>query len=158
MASDNRRKTPEPSPDEDGPPVRLDKWLWVARFFKTRGLAVEAIAKGRVQVNDAPAKAGRDLRVGDRVRARIGPVDRTVEVLGLSLQRGSATVAQTLFRETPESIVARERQQALRRMGTEPALTQAEGRPTKRDRRQLADWNRWSASVDDPPGRTPRGD
>lgn len=158
MPSDKRRQASPPEPADDIGPVRLDKWLWVARFFKTRSLAVEAIAKGRVLVNEAPAKPGRDLRIGDRVRARIGPIERTVEVLGLSLQRGSATVAQGLFRETPESEAARERQQALRRMGTEPALTQAEGRPTKRDRRQLADWNRWSASLDDRTARGPDSD
>lgn len=158
MAPDRRTPSSATPPGDQAPEVRLDKWLWVARFFKTRGLAVEAIAKGRVLVNDATAKPGRNLRVGDRVRVRIGTVERTVEVMGLSLQRGSASVAQTLLRETAESVAAREQQQALRRMGTEPALTQAEGRPTKRDRRQLADWNRWSASVDDLPLAGPDGD
>lgn len=142
------RPTPA-APESAG--VRLDKWLWVARFFKTRSLAVEAIDKGRVQVNDAPAKPGRDLRPGDRVRLRNGPDERTVVVQSLSLQRGSATVAQTLYAETADSVLERERRQALRRMGTEPALAHGDGRPTKRDRRQLADWNRWSASVDDLP-------
>lgn len=152
MATVKQRPGARAQPSETATPgVRLDKWLWVARFFKTRGLAVEAIDKGRVQVNEAPAKPGRDLRIGDRVRLRAGPFERTVVVEGLSAMRGPATVAQTLYTETAESLAARERQQALRRMGTEPALTQAEGRPTKRDRRQLVDWNRWSASADDLP-------
>lgn len=135
-------------------PVRLDKWLWVARFFKTRSLAAEAIARGQVRVNGSPAKASRELRAGDEIAFRQAGSERTVEVLGLSLQRRSAPVAQTLYRETAASVTAREEQAALRRMGTEPALAQTEGRPTKRDRRALADWSRWSVSIDDlPPGR-----
>jgi ribosome-associated heat shock protein Hsp15 len=129
--------------------MRLDKWLWAARFVKTRALAVEAIDKGRVTVNGAAAKPGRDIRPGDQIAMRIGELPRTVAVLALSPQRGPASVAQGLYSETAESVAERERLQALRRMGTEPALTQAQGRPTKKDRRTLADWNRWSVSVDD---------
>ncbi len=126
--------------------VRLDKWLWVARFFKTRGLSADEIDKGRVEVNGQAAKASRELRPGDKVELRQGPVTRTLIVKGLSLQRGPASVAQALFEETPESIALREKAAQERRSGAEPALALEQGRPTKRDRRQLADWNRWSAS------------
>lgn len=128
--------------------VRLDKWLWAARFYKTRGLASEEIGKGRVEVNDQVAKASRDLKLGDRVRFRQGSLERTVTVLVLGTVRGPAAVAQTLYEEDAESIAARARAAEARRMGVEPAQTIEQGRPTKRDRRQLADWQRWSASAD----------
>jgi ribosome-associated heat shock protein Hsp15 len=133
--------------------MRLDKWLWAARFVKTRALAVEQIDKGRVMVNGAAAKPGREIRPGDRLELRLGPLTRVVDVLGLSPLRGPAPQAQRLYAETTESLAERERQAQQRRMGTEPALAIEQGRPTKRDRRQLADWNRWSASVDDLPDR-----
>lgn len=129
--------------------MRLDKWLWAARFYKTRSLAADEIGKGRIGVNDQVAKASRELRVGDLLTLRQGPVTRVVRVLGLSAVRGPAPVAQALYQETPESVAAREAAAAQRRLGVEPAASQLQGRPTKRDRRQLADWNRWSASVDD---------
>ena len=128
--------------------LRLDKWLWAARFFKTRGLAGDEIGKGRVSVNGQPAKASRELHPGDLVGLRQGDVQRTVAVKGLSAQRGPAAVAQTLYEETAESVALRSQAAAQRRLNTEPALAIEQGRPTKRDRRQLADWNRWSASVD----------
>ncbi|RUP26308.1 MAG: RNA-binding S4 domain-containing protein [Curvibacter sp.] len=131
--------------------LRLDKWLWSARFYKTRSLAVEEIGKGRVSVNGASAKPSRELRCGDTVALRQGPIQRTVVVLGLSAQRGPAPVAQQLYQETPESIAARELAQEQRRLAPEPAASLQEGRPTKRDRRQIEanrDWNeRWSASI-----------
>ncbi len=130
--------------------VRLDKWLWAARFYKTRALAAEEVGRGRVLVNGAPAKAGRELKTGDLLQLRQGPVQRTVQVLALSHVRGPAPVAQALYAETPESVAARLAAAEARRLGAEPASTIAQGRPTKRDRRQLADWNRWSASLDDP--------
>ncbi len=129
--------------------VRLDKWLWAARFFKTRALAAEEADKGRVQVNGANAKPAREVRVGDRIRLRQGVVEREVDVLGLSSVRGPAPVAQALYAETPDSTAARERAAASRRLAPEPAATLEQGRPTKRDRRRLADWQRWSASADD---------
>jgi len=131
-----------------GTKVRLDKWLWAARFFKTRSLSADEIGKGRVQVNGQAAKASREVRAGDRIELRQGPVTRTVVVMLSSEQRGPASVAQTLFEETPESIAQREKQALERRMNSEPSLAIEQGRPTKRDRRQLADWNRWSASVE----------
>jgi ribosome-associated heat shock protein Hsp15 len=131
--------------------MRLDKWLWVARFYKTRGLAVDDIGKGRVSVNGQVAKASRELKVGDRVAMRQAGLERTVDVLGLSHVRGPAPVAQALYAETADSIAARLKAAELRRQGTEPAMAIEQGRPTKRDRRQLADWQRWSASADDLP-------
>lgn len=128
--------------------MRLDKWLWAARFFKTRSLAVDEIDKGRVTVNGQAAKASRDLRVGDLVQLRQGQVERTVKVAGLSGIRGPAPVAQALYEETPDSIAAREKAAEARRLAPEPADAIEQGRPTKQDRRRLADWNRWSASLD----------
>ena len=130
--------------------VRLDKWLWAARLYKTRSLASEEIDKGRVTVNGQAAKPAREVRPGDRLDIRQGPVQRVLLVRGLSQVRGPAPVAQLLYEETADSVAAREAAAAQRRMGVEPADALQQGRPTKRDRRQLADWNRWSASVDDP--------
>ena len=128
--------------------VRLDKWLWAARFYKTRGLAADEIAKGRVDVNGQAAKASRELRLGDQVGFRQGVAARTVVVKALSDVRGPAPLAQTLYEETADSIALRLRQAEERRQGTEPAHTLEQGRPTKRDRRDLADWQRWSVSID----------
>lgn len=130
-------------------PVRLDKWLWAARLFKTRSLAANEIGLGRVTVNDAPAKPARDVGVGDRIAVRRPGLTTVVEVLALSTRRGPAVQAQALYRETAESRAARERLAEARRMSPVPAATQTQGRPTKRDRRTLADWQRWSARSDD---------
>lgn len=132
--------------------VRLDKWLWAARFFKTRALAAEAIERGRIAVNGQAAKSSRELKPGDLVHIRHGPQDERVVVLrALSQVRGPASVAQGLYEETPESLAARQRQAEARRLAAEPAASHLQGRPTKRDRRQLAGWHRWSASADDLP-------
>lgn len=148
----SRRPAP-PAPDDDSDEhagrTRLDKWLWAARFYKTRALAAEEAERGRVLVNGQPAKPGRDVKTGDVVALRQGSVPRTVEVLGLSSVRGPAPVAQALYRETADSLAQRERLAEQRRQGVEPAAAIDQGRPTKRDRRQLADWNRWSASLDE---------
>ncbi len=128
--------------------VRLDKWLWAARFFKTRSLAADEIGKGRVEVNGQPAKASREVRPGDRVELRQGSVPRTVVVKALSEMRGPAPLAQGLYEETAESIALRERLADQRRQGIEPAHAIDPSRQTKRDRRQLADWQRWSVSID----------
>jgi ribosome-associated heat shock protein Hsp15 len=135
----------------DAPRVRLDKWLWAARFYKTRAVAVEFIEKGRVQVNGQPVKRGRELHVGDLVSLRQGAqgeVARELRVLALSEQRGPAPVAQQLYAETPESLAARAAAAAARPYAADPALAIAQGRPTKRDRRDLAQWQRWSASAE----------
>lgn len=139
--------------------MRIDKWLWAARFYKTRSLAADEIGKHRVQVNGDVAKAAREVKVGDRIALRQGPVTRTVQVLGLSAQRGPAPVAQQLYEETAESLAAQAAAREQRRLGREPALSIEQGRPTKRDRRQLdtarrggsaPGWGeRWSASMDD---------
>jgi len=128
--------------------LRLDKWLWAARFFKTRALAVEEIGKGRVLINGQSAKASRDMKLGDLVRLRQGVVEREVWVRGLSHIRGPAPQAQALYEETPESIASREKAAESRRLAPEPAATITQGRPTKQDRRKLADWDRWSAELD----------
>lgn len=130
--------------------LRIDKWLWAARFYKARSLATEEIGKGRVLVNEQPVKPAREVRVGDRVTLRQGVVVRTVIVKGLSGQRGSAPVAQQLYEETGASRQAREKAAEERRLGTEPAHSIEQGRPTKRDRRNIERaWNeRWSASLD----------
>lgn len=129
--------------------VRLDKWLWAARLYKTRSLAAEEIGKGRISVNGQVAKASREVRPADRLEVRQGAIIRTLVVLGLSQVRGPAPVAQMLYEETADSKAAREAAAAQRRMGVEPADSLDQGRPTKRDRRQLVDWQRWSASLDD---------
>lgn len=129
--------------------MRLDKWLWAARFYKTRALAVDEINLGRVRVGGQPVKPARDVRVGDVLSIRTGVIAREVEVRGLSNQRGPAPQAQLLYAETPASIIAREAAAEARRLAPEPAATIAQGRPTKQDRRRLADWDRWSASIDD---------
>lgn len=128
--------------------MRLDKWLWAARFYKTRSLATDEIGKGRVSVNAQPAKPSRELHPGDRIELRQGPLRRTVVVVALSDVRGPAPVAQALYEETAESIALREQVARERREAAEPALAIAQGRPTKRDRRQLVDWQRWSACAD----------
>lgn len=129
--------------------MRLDKWLWAARFYKTRALAVDEINLGRVRVGGQPVKPARDVRVGDLLSIRIGTLAREVEIKGLSPQRGPAPQAQALYAETPASITAREAAAEARRLAPEPADSIAQGRPTKQDRRRLADWDRWSASLDD---------
>lgn len=133
--------------------MRLDKWLWAARFYKTRALAVEAIDKARVQVNGQAAKRSRTLRVGDRVALRQGErgeIASEVQVLGLSEHRGPAPLAQQLYAETAASVAAREAAAQARTHQTEPAHAIDQGRPTKRDRRELVAWQRWSASSDEP--------
>jgi ribosome-associated heat shock protein Hsp15 len=134
--------------------LRIDKWLWAARFFKTRSLAADEIGRNRVQVNGDIAKASREVKAGDTVTVRFGSAIREVRVRGVSGQRGPAPQAQQLYEETPESLAAQAAAREQRRLGAEPALSIEQGRPTKRDRRELegvrrGDWdNRWSASLD----------
>ena len=134
--------------------LRIDKWLWAARFYKTRGLATEEIGKGRIEVNGQEAKPSREVKVGDTVAIRREGVVRTVVVKGVSDMRGPAPVAQQLYEDTPESLKEREKAAEQRRYAREPSLAIENGRPTKRDRRDLEEnrerWgDRWSASVDD---------
>lgn len=133
--------------------LRIDKWLWAARFYKTRSLACEAIDKGRVQVNGVAVKPARELKAGDMVQLRQGPTLRSVQVLAISDRRGGAPEAALLYSETPESVQIRLAAAEQRRLAPEPALSLVHGRPTKRDRRegdQARGWgDRWSASIDD---------
>ena len=135
--------------------LRIDKWLWAARFYKTRSLAVEEIDKGRVALNGQDVKPAREVKVGDTVALRREGVTRTVVVKGLSAMRGPAPVAQQLYEETADSLAERERAAEQRRYAREPAQTIEHGRPTKRGRRELDEarqhgWgDRWSASIDD---------
>lgn len=114
----------------------MDKWLWAARFFKTRSLAARACDLGRVESNRLPVKPSREVRVGDMLKIRVGDNEFEVEVLALSAVRGPASVAQTLYRETEASRESRLKLAAERKalMDYTPA---PEGRPTKRDRRKI---------------------
>jgi ribosome-associated heat shock protein Hsp15 len=116
--------------------VRFDKWLWAARFFKTRSLALDAIALGRVRVAGDRIKPAREARIGDRVEIIQGEARTVVVVQALAAVRGPAAAARLLYSETADSIARRERQVQVRRYGAEPAAT-LQGRPTKRDRRLL---------------------
>jgi len=120
--------------------VRLDKWLWAARFFKTRSQATEAVDGGKVEVNGARAKPAKDIRVGDELRIRLGPYEHRVTVRGLSDKRGSASTAHALYEETPESIAAREKLREDHRLAPAMFVFEDKGRPTKKDRRALADF------------------
>jgi ribosome-associated heat shock protein Hsp15 len=130
--------------------LRIDKWLWAARFYKTRSLATEEVGKHRVQVNGLDVKPAREIKPGDVIRLRQGPVERTVVVKGLSAVRGPASVAQLLYEETAESLLSRSQAAEQRRLAPEPAQSIEQGRPTKRDRRQMdRAWDdRWSAGID----------
>lgn len=116
--------------------VRIDKWLWAARFFKTRSAATEAVQGGKVHVNGARAKPARDVRPGDTVEVTVGDTPFTVEVTGLAERRGTAAQAALLYTETPESRARRERLREVRRMAPPPGADMA-GRPSKRDRRRM---------------------
>lgn len=120
-------------------PVRLDKWLWAARFFKTRSLAAAAIDNGRVEVHGERAKRSRHVTAGDLLRIRKPPFEQVVEVLGESEQRGPASVAATLYRETDESRAARDALAARMRAVGPPAFRDR-GRPDKKERREIDRW------------------
>jgi ribosome-associated heat shock protein Hsp15 len=124
----------EPSSD----PVRVDKWLWAARLFKTRGLATEAVTGGRVQVNGQRVKPSKDVRPGDEIEVTFAQGRRVTAVIaGTAERRGPAAQAQALYDETAESVEAREQIAAARRMAGPAPVVRGEGRPTKRDRRRL---------------------
>ncbi len=138
--------------------MRIDKWLWAARFYKTRGLSTDEVTKGRVTLNGQPCKPSRDIKVGDAISVKRLDQHMDITVMALSHFRGPAPVAQTLYQETAASQAARTQAAEQRRLAPEPARSIVEGRPTKRDRRALQNhqdkgthgWNeRWSASLDD---------
>ena len=117
-------------------PVRLDKWLWAARFYKTRSLAAEQIDAGRVEVNGERAKRSRHITIGDKLRIRKPPFEQSIEVLGESEQRGPASVAQALYAESEESAKTRAEMAAhLKAMG--PPVFRERGKPDKKDRRAI---------------------
>ena len=116
--------------------VRLDRWLWAARFFKTRALAAAAVAGGKVQVNGVRAKPAKLLRAGDAVRVRVAPFEWLVTVRALSERRGPPKAALALYEESPEGRAARERLAEQLKMAPAPAY-QGKGRPTKKERREI---------------------
>jgi ribosome-associated heat shock protein Hsp15 len=120
---------------EDGR-VRLDKWLWAARFFKTRALAAEAVEGGKVQVNGDRPKRARPIQVGDEVRVRLGPYQHTLTVRGLSARRGPASEAAALYEETAASRTAREAL-AIQLKSLHAVFGPDKGRPSKKDRREI---------------------
>lgn len=143
---------------DDAPGVRIDKWLWAARLAKTRPIAADAVKGGHVEVNGRSVPPGRKVSIGDRVELTIGGVPRVVIVRGIAERRGPASVAATLYEETPESVAERERLAEQRRMAARldpfggPTGPGAGGpRPTKRDRRRL------DAAARERRGRPPAG-
>ena len=116
--------------------MRLDKWLWAARFFKTRSLATQAIEQGRVKLNGERVKPAREVKAGDRLDIHIGEFDWMLTVRALSMQRGPAPIAQALYEEDPASHQRRQQQMVERKLAASPAAS-IKGRPTKRDRRLI---------------------
>lgn len=130
--------------------TRIDKWLWAARFFKTRSLATDEVNKGHVQMAQQDIKPSKEIRAGDVLTIWQAKIPRTVVVKGVSDQRGPAPVAQQLYEETAESMTKRAEMAERNRLAAEPAHAIERGRPTKKDRRELQKgWDsRWSASID----------
>ena len=116
--------------------ARIDKWLWAARFFRTRSAATEAVLGGRVHVNEVRVKPAKEVRVGDTIQVTVGPEKRTVEVVALAEKRGPAAAAAALYTESAESISAREKAALERRLARPPG-SDLGARPTKLDRRRL---------------------
>lgn len=130
---------PKPSASDSLPSarVRIDKWLWAARFFKTRSLAADAVGAGKVEVNDERVKPAKLIQLGDTITVRLGPYLHVVRVRGLSERRGPASVAATLYEETAESVAARAKLTEQLRMAPAAFVYEDKGRPTKRDRREI---------------------
>jgi ribosome-associated heat shock protein Hsp15 len=122
--------------DQEDGRLRLDKWLWAARFFKTRALAAEAVEGGKIQVNGDRPKRARPLQVGDEIRVRLGPYEHTITVRALSARRGPASEAAGLYEETAASRTAREAL-AIQLKSLNAAFGPDKGRPTKKDRREI---------------------
>jgi ribosome-associated heat shock protein Hsp15 len=120
--------------------VRLDKWLWAARFYKTRSAATEAITGGKVDVNGERVKPAKAVKPGDEIRLRLGPYEHILMVRALGERRGPASVAQTLYEETEASRTERERLAAQLKMAPALFVYEEKGRPTKKDRRRLSDF------------------
>ncbi len=126
------------SQDESNERTRIDKWLWAARFFKTRSLATDAVDGGKVQINGETAKPAKQVKVGDSVRLRQGAFEYRLTVRGIAERRGPASVAQTLYEEDPESKLAREKHAEQLRLAPAAFVFEEKGRPTKKDRRDLS--------------------
>ncbi len=136
------RKPPEPDTGPAaGEPVRVDKWLWAARFFKTRGLAAEAIAGGRVQVNGARARHAKTIKPGDAIRLRLGPYEHLLTVRAVSVRRGPAPQAALLYEEDPEAKARRLHLAEQHRLAAH-VFTYGEGKPSKKERRDLLRFKR----------------
>jgi len=127
-----------PAPPDD---TRIDKWLWAARFFKTRSQATAAVTGGKVEINGDTAKPSKTVKVGDRIKLRLGPTEYRLTITGIGERRGSASVAQTLYEESPESLAERQRVATERRFASAPSYEE-KGRPSKKDRRDLDRWRR----------------
>jgi ribosome-associated heat shock protein Hsp15 len=120
---------------------RIDKWLWAARFFKTRSLAQEAVELGRVRLNGERVKPSKDVRLSDRLEIQRGEDLYEVLVAGFNTHRGPAPVAQQMYMETEDGKKRREERAAMRKLAFEPAADRTiKGRPTKREGRQLREW------------------
>jgi ribosome-associated heat shock protein Hsp15 len=130
---------PSDAPTNNNPQgrVRIDKWLWAARFFKTRSLAADAISAGKIEVNGERVKPAKMLQAGDEVNVRLGPYLHVVKVRALSERRGPASVAATLYEETADSLAARAKLAEQLRMAPAAFIYEEKGRPTKRDRREI---------------------
>jgi ribosome-associated heat shock protein Hsp15 len=118
--------------------VRIDKWLWAARFFKTRSLATDAVDGGKVEVNGDRAKPAKAVKPGDEIRLRLGPYEHVLIVRALGDRRGPASVAQALYEETQASREAREKLSSQLKMAPAAFVYEEKGRPTKKDRRDLS--------------------
>lgn len=117
--------------------IRIDKWLWAARFYKTRSLATDAVQGGKVELNGDRAKPAKTVGPGDEIRVRLGPYEHIVIVRGVAPRRGSARDAQALYDETPESLAERQKLAEQLRMAPAAFVWEDKGRPTKKDRRQI---------------------
>lgn len=124
------------TPERTGESVRIDRWLWAARMYKTRSQAAAAIEGGKVRLNDARPKTGAPVRIGDVVRVRQGPIERTLRVIGLAERRGRASEAAGLLEETSESLARRREREAQLKLMPDPTY-RGKGRPTKRERREM---------------------
>ena len=127
---------------ESDSPARLDKWLWAARFFKTRSQAAEAVEGGKVEVNGDKPKRSRTIKPGDRIRIRLGPFEHRITVRGVAQRRGSAAVAAELFLEEPDSRAARERLAEQHRLAAQLHGGASRGRPSKKARRDMERWKK----------------
>ena len=136
MSESSREPGPEPGPGPGSPPpaLRIDRWLWAARFFKTRSSAAAAVSGGKIHLNGQRTKPAKAVRAGDRLDVRRGENRWEITVLGTAARRGPASEARTLYEEHPESIERRAREREERR---ERHLVAGSGRPTKRDRRKF---------------------